>query len=170
MRKKTGGFTLIELLVVVAILALLTTVTFAYLSNSKRRAKDTIRVADIQQIRKATEIYVNDSFMLPPPAGGELCYRSDNGPEWTTLASIIGISLPFDPENLAGYRYAFFRTDVGVGCDKEPNCAWVMTRRQEDEYLVILPVYSGVYTEAQMGATWIDDCGGTAYSGVEVFY
>ena len=54
---KTKGFTLIELLVVIAIIGILSVVAFITLTNVKERARDAIRVADIDQIGKALDLF-----------------------------------------------------------------------------------------------------------------
>lgn len=64
-REKTG-FTLIELLVVIAIIGILMTVSVISLSGARRRARDTRRVADIQQVRNALLIYANQRATYPP--------------------------------------------------------------------------------------------------------
>ena len=65
------GFTLIELLVVIAIIGILTTIASISLIQARRRARDTKRVADIQQVRSALLIYSNQRATYPAtPAGG----------------------------------------------------------------------------------------------------
>jgi len=63
--KNLGGFTLIELLVVIAIIGILTTVTVVTLTSARRRARDTKRVADIQQMRSALLLYANTRAAFP---------------------------------------------------------------------------------------------------------
>jgi prepilin-type N-terminal cleavage/methylation domain-containing protein len=58
--KKQNGFTLIELLVVIAIIALLSSVVLATLATARSKARDSRRVADIQQLMNALELY-NDA-------------------------------------------------------------------------------------------------------------
>jgi len=52
-----SGFTLIELIVVVAIIAVLSTILFGFLGDSKIKARDTKRVSDIKEIQLALEVY-----------------------------------------------------------------------------------------------------------------
>lgn len=63
---KRRGFTLIELLVVIAIIGILTTVASVSLTQARRRARDTKRVSDIQQIRNGLVIYSNQRATYPP--------------------------------------------------------------------------------------------------------
>ncbi|MDO8505003.1 MAG: type II secretion system protein [bacterium] len=64
--KKQRGFTLIELLVVIAIIGILTTVASVSLTQARRRARDTKRISDIQQVRNGLVIYSNQRATYPP--------------------------------------------------------------------------------------------------------
>lgn len=63
--QKTLGFTLIELLVVVAIIGLLSSVVLISLNTARSKARDAKRIADVNQIGKALEIYYNDNAGYP---------------------------------------------------------------------------------------------------------
>ncbi len=52
-----AGFTLIELLVVIAIIGLLASLILASLNTARRKSRDARRIADINQIRLALELY-----------------------------------------------------------------------------------------------------------------
>ena len=67
---KNKGFTLIELLVVIAIIGILAVVSAVSLTQARRRARDTRRVADIQQIRSALILYSN--LRADYPEGSEV--------------------------------------------------------------------------------------------------
>lgn len=56
-QKIQSGFTLIELLVVIAIIGLLAAVVLVALTSSRQKAQDAKRVADVQQLAKAVELY-----------------------------------------------------------------------------------------------------------------
>lgn len=64
-KDKKRGFTLIELLVVIAIIGILATVASVSLIQARRRARDTKRVSDIQQMRNALLLYSNQRATYP---------------------------------------------------------------------------------------------------------
>ena len=51
------GFTLVEIIVVVAIIGLLSLVVFASFDESRKKARDTDRIAKLEQIRAALQVY-----------------------------------------------------------------------------------------------------------------
>ena len=71
-RKTKKGFTLIELLVVIAIIGILAVVSTVSLTQARRRARDTKRVSDIQQMRNALVLYSNFRADYPAGAGVNL--------------------------------------------------------------------------------------------------
>lgn len=64
-RKNSAGFTLIELLVVIAIIGLLASVVLVAMSGARAKARDAKRVADLNQLMKAMELYFNDNATYP---------------------------------------------------------------------------------------------------------
>jgi prepilin-type N-terminal cleavage/methylation domain-containing protein len=65
LKKSGAGFTLIELLVVIAIIGLLASVILVSLNNTRSKARDVKRVADLNQFAKALELYFNANFSYP---------------------------------------------------------------------------------------------------------
>ncbi|MFA5644177.1 MAG: type II secretion system protein [Patescibacteria group bacterium] len=63
--KNKLGFTLVELLVVIAIIGILATLAIVSIQNTRSKARDTKRIADIKQIQTALELYFNDNGSYP---------------------------------------------------------------------------------------------------------
>ena len=64
------GFTLIELLVVIAIISLLATFTLFSIENSKKKSRDSRRLADMAQIKKAIELFFDEQGRYPDSSDG----------------------------------------------------------------------------------------------------
>ncbi len=127
------GFTLIELLVVISIVSLLSSVILASVNTARARARDAVRYSDIQQIRTAIELYINEyghapylekdcSIDNPLSSGCEA--QSENikgtaGTNWSVLQGELAkyiSKLPMDPcgikcgvfnNNQETYRYRY---------------------------------------------------------------
>lgn len=95
LRERGRGFTLVELLVVIAIIGILATLVLLQLGTARARARDTQRIAHVNQIRTAVEQYYEDY-------GGQ--YPAD-----ITDASIGDYlaNVPTDPLTEDPYGYAF---------------------------------------------------------------
>lgn len=55
------GFTLIELLVVISIISIISTVVLQQLNSARQKAKDTKIYTEMDQLKKAFELYRNDN-------------------------------------------------------------------------------------------------------------
>ncbi len=96
---KKEGFTLIEVLVVVAIIGLLSSVAIVGLGGARSKARDSRRIADIQQIQTALELAYDPAKGYPAslpanapqkdPQGKAYLYYYDN----TKLGYQLGICL-----------------------------------------------------------------------------
>ena len=58
---KGGGFTLIELLVVVAIVSLLSSIVMVSLNSARLKARNAMRISQIEQLRNAFSLALSDS-------------------------------------------------------------------------------------------------------------
>ena len=103
--KLQRGFTLVELLVVIAIIGILATLLLLQLGVARQRARDAKRIADVNQVRTAIELYFDDNGWYPQ----QVSYTAAVGllvPKYLTLP-------PVDPLNagLYEYRYAYHTTN-----------------------------------------------------------
>ena len=77
-KNKKGGFTLIELLVVISIISLLSTIAGQQLNSARRKAQDAKIYTEMDQLKKAFELYRNDN-------GSYLGLGEDNDIFWCVL-------------------------------------------------------------------------------------
>jgi len=59
------GFTLVELLIVVAIIGILGSIVLFSITHVQARSRDSARVADLSQLSKALDLYVNQEGNYP---------------------------------------------------------------------------------------------------------
>jgi len=72
------GFTLIELMIVIVILGILMGTILPRLSGAQGRARDTARIADLNSIAQAMELYYDDFGSYPGITGTALCLGDDD--------------------------------------------------------------------------------------------
>ena len=65
------GFTLIELLLVIAIISFIASIIISAVSSTREKARDAKRIADLNQIEKAIELYRSDNNGNPPGTDGD---------------------------------------------------------------------------------------------------
>lgn len=92
--KISFGFTLIELLVVISIIGILATLVIIRLGQSRAQARDAQRVADIETMHNAIEMYYADHHVYPwqltpisVPGGSARCHPTGLTEEPTSLWS-----------------------------------------------------------------------------------
>ena len=98
-RKLSRGFTLVELLVVIAIIGILATLLLLQLGVARQRARDAKRIADINQIRTASELYFDDNGQYP-----QVATYAALGALYVTKYLTL---LPEDPLNVAPHTYNY---------------------------------------------------------------
>src|SRR3989338_390733 len=86
--KQKRGFTLIELLVVISIISLLATLVVTALNNARAKARDAKRLADINQLQKALDLYYDKYNTFPASAS---CAGTIPNTSWcNSIQSLIG--------------------------------------------------------------------------------
>lgn len=127
---KQKGFTIVELLVVIAIISLLSSIVMAALNSSRSKARDTRRVADINQLKTALELYRNSNGQYPLSGGAtspNSGWSNSNDSSWTTLETAMSpyiTKLPIDPkQDSSGWaptgKFSYAYLPLGYGCPQQ---------------------------------------------------
>jgi len=118
-KNQQSGFTIIELIVVIAIIAVLSGIVLLNINQYQTKARDARRISDLDNIRKALEMYRAANGYYPPSGCGYDCngYFYSANSSWQTLENYLKpyiSSLPKDPINNAtapwtdgNYSYAY---------------------------------------------------------------
>lgn len=131
---KNKGFTLIELLVVIAIIGVLSSVVLASLNTARMKARDARRLAEIQQLQLALDLYY-DEHEYYPQSSWLFSYSSSWKNNTNTLATALSSfmkNLPTDPTNQStppynsGLSYAYYSTGYGDDIPSSSGCSWYM--------------------------------------------
>lgn len=108
---KIGGFTLLEVLVVVAIFTILASIILAAMSGAKARARDARRKEDLNEIRKAIELYQSNNQELPGISGAPNCLSGcDSTQVQPWIPGLTSDYIPvvsMDPSNGATSKYRY---------------------------------------------------------------
>ena len=122
--KNKKGFTLIELIVSITIIAVLTAVGVVSYSGANKRARDSRRMADLEKIRIALELY-RQSVGTSYPSSASL--KSNLAPNYIQ-------SFPTDPKtgydytySSTGYKYTLTATVEDAGSSNVANWGYQVT-------------------------------------------
>jgi prepilin-type N-terminal cleavage/methylation domain-containing protein len=109
------GFTLIELLIVIAIVSLISSITFYNMTEARKKAEDSHMKQESSQVRKAIELYKIDNEGKVPYAGvkGVMVRENDDRLEYenayqNAMNLLVPQYLPEVPTSPDGESYAYF--------------------------------------------------------------
>ncbi|MDB5204680.1 MAG: ral secretion pathway protein [Candidatus Taylorbacteria bacterium] len=98
---RRSGFTLIELMVVIAIIGILASLSFAGLSDSRLKSRDTVRAGDLKSLDQAAQVYFSEHNGQFPPALADLNQYFTNN------------AAPQDPQSHTDYFYKLITSPKG---------------------------------------------------------
>ena len=110
---KNKGFTLIELLLVVAIISLITSVSFFSITEAKKKGEDSHMKAEASQIQTAIELYKQDNNGKVPSSGVTGQMVREVTPEYSNaMQKLVGDGyLSEIPTSPSGSSYAYLAND-----------------------------------------------------------
>lgn len=130
-RSTKGGFTIVELLIVIVVVAILALVTVVSFRGVQDRARDASRVHDAQSIAKALELYKSQFGNYPNEQSGGWDY-SYNYPT-TFIKELVESNVisrvPIDAVNTSSgghYRYHLYPASISYGCDTSRGDYYVL--------------------------------------------
>ena len=112
MMKQRRGFTLIELMIVIAIISMLTVLGGANYITSQKRARDSRRMGDLEQVRAALEMYRTDNGDYPTATGAN---GSDRFKSLYTVLHADPVYLNkelIDPLNSGANKYEYWTNNI----------------------------------------------------------
>jgi len=156
------GFTLIELLVVISVIGMLAAIILVSLNSARAKARDARRIADVQQIYKALELYYLNNGSVPSCSNGGYAGGCDFvNPAFVGAADSTqdGQFLPFlssytsnairDPLNRSPHYYIYAATNVqfpaGSGIRYVFLIAAILETRVPDNGIPSIPGYEQAY-------------------------
>lgn len=117
------GFTLIELLITISIIAILSAISLAMLSEINQSGRDAKRVSDLKSVQSALEQYYADQGVYPIPGSTNDCPATEDGAlRWgCPLKSPNGSKTYLNIVPTGEYSFIPFNTNVtpSVRCDDD---------------------------------------------------
>jgi prepilin-type N-terminal cleavage/methylation domain-containing protein len=115
-RSYIAGFTLIEMLIVVAIIAILSGVVLAGVSNFQSRARDTRRIGDLRNVQSYLELYFNKCGHYPGVSDSNNSECSSAGlSKWSDLAAAMAkVTNKFPADPVPGSSYCYGTDSKGL--------------------------------------------------------
>lgn len=117
MVQQVRGFTLVELLIVIAIIGVLSSTVLVALNDTRAKANNARRMADLKELQKALELYYSDHGSYPVQTGWRGttpgCYGTGADPS-TAIPGLVPtyISvLPQDPQPKLSSRCYLYTSD-----------------------------------------------------------
>lgn len=101
------GFTIIELLVVIALIGILASIVLTLLNDARLDARDKRRISDIDQIKKALELYYVDNNQYPRESDGANGDVSTNSTFRTLLEPYMS-NIPTDPAGQGDSTFHYY--------------------------------------------------------------
>lgn len=126
MKRSITGFTIVELLIVIVVIAILAAISVVAYTGIQGRARDSGRIAMVNNIAKALEIYKLDNGEYPPIQDGSGAESScgSQTENWghcdrlRTLTDALSPYVQIDPTSLSsatqGNNYYYYTGDLPV--------------------------------------------------------
>lgn len=118
-QNSTQGFTLVEILVVMMIIGVIASMLLVNFQDARTRSRDSVRKADLRQVKSALQLYYNDYQQFPDSNGGSIlgCGVGAGGQcSWGGAFAADGTTymnaLPLDPLNSGDYVYEYTNVDA----------------------------------------------------------